>query len=296
MSFPIISGTRGTTEKRWSSTTASLILAVALALISPARALEPNPASLPANANDLLRVAVANEKLSQKNQYFAWTDRLQKPRGTVTKLMVDTPQGILARTVAVNDKALSPEERKQDDERINRLLDPKTMRDKAKKQRDDQQHIERLLFALPDAFQCEYAAATGHEDRNLRLECAPNPNFSPPNYESQILQGMKSVILIDREEKRISKIEGTLIKDVTFGWGFLARLNRGGHIEITQARVADRHWGITGMQLEFAGRIVIVKPLNIVQSEACFDYRAVPKMNVSQALDFLRNTPIKASH
>ena len=168
------------------------------------------------------------------------------------------------------------------------------MRDKAKKQHDDQQHIERLLFALPDAFLCEYAA-TGREDRNLRLECAPNPNFSPPNYESQILQGMKSVILIDREEKRISKIEGTLIKDVTFGWGFLGRLNRGGHIEITQARVADRHWSITGMQLEFAGRIVIVKPLNIAQSEACFDYRAVPKMNVSQALDFLRNTPTKAS-
>jgi hypothetical protein len=266
----------------------------AIALISPALALSPHPAEAPAKANDLLRVAIANEKLSAKNQYFAWTDRLQKPRGTVTKLMVDTPQGILARTVAINDKPLSAEERKQDDERINRLLDPKTMHDKAKRQRDDQQHIERLLFALPNAFLCEYAAP-GHEDRNLRLECAPNPDFSPPNYESQILQGMKSVILIDREEKRISKIEGTLIRDVTFGWGFLAKLNRGGHIEITQARVADRYWSITGMQLAFAGRIVIVKPLNVVQSETCSDYRAVPKMNVAQALEFLRNAPAKPS-
>jgi len=265
-----------------------------LALTPPVLALPPDMAEAPSKANDLLRVAIENEKLSEKNQYFAWVDRLQKPRGTVTKLMVDTPQGILARTVAVNDRALSPDERKQDDERINRLLDPKTMRDKAKKQRDDQQHIERLLFALPDAFQCEYAAS-GREDRNLRLECTPNPNFSPPNYESQILQGMKTVVLIDREEKRISKIEGTLTRDVTFGWGFLARLNRGGHIEITQAKVASGHWGITGMQLTFAGRIVIVKPLNIAQSEACFDYRAVPKMNVSQALEFLRNTPIKPS-
>jgi len=103
------------------------------------------------------------------------------------------------------------------------------------------------------------------------------------------------VILIDREEKRISRIEGTLIRDVTFGWGFLARLDRGGHIEITQARVADRHWSITGMQLAFAGRIVIVKPLNVAQSETCSDYRAVPKMSVAQALEFLRNAPAKPS-
>ena len=33
---------------------------------------------------------------------------------------------------------------------------------------------------------------------------------------------MKTVILIDREDKRIARIEGTLFKDVTFGWGFSA--------------------------------------------------------------------------
>jgi hypothetical protein len=267
---------------------------MAFALISPALAGNPDLAEAPSEPNDLLRRAVAKEKLGDKDEYFAWMDRLQKPRGTVTKLMVDTPQGILARTLAVNDKPLSAEERQQDDDRINRLLDDRAMRDKAKKQREDQQHIERLLLALPDAFQCQYATAD-HDDSNLRLECAPNPRFSPPNYESQILQGMKTVILIDRKEKRIARIEGTLFKDVTFGWGFLGRLNRGGHIEITQARVADNHWGMTRMDLTFVGRIVVVKPFNIAETEASWDYRSVPRMSVAQALEFLRNTPTKAS-
>jgi hypothetical protein len=263
-----------------------------LALISPALA-SPADGGPALKANDLLRQAVANEDLNGRDDYYTWIDRVQKPRGSVTKLMVNTPQGILGRTVALNDKALTTEERQQDDERTHRLLDPQKMREKSKKQQEDQQHIERLLLALPDAFQCEYASSA-HEGHNLRLECSPNPNFSPPNYESQILQGMKSVILIDREEKRIAWIEGTLFKDVTFGWGFIGRLNRGGHIEITQSRVAGKHWGLTRMQLYFEGRVIVVKPLKVEQTQTSWDYRPVPRMNVEQALEFLHNSPVEA--
>jgi hypothetical protein len=291
MSFQVArNAARNAAGSRFRLRTAKLTLALAVALISPALASHPDLAEPASKANDLLRLVVANEKLSGRDDYYAWMDRLQKPRGSVTKLMVDTPQGILARTVAFNDKALSAEERQQDDERVNRLLDPEKMREKTKKQRDDQQHIERLLSALPDAFQCEYATAV-HEDRNLRLECAPNPRFSAPNYESQVLQGMNAVIVIDREDKRIARIEGTLFKDVTFGWGFLGRLNRGSHIEITQARTDGRHWNITRMQLTFEGRIIVVKPLSIVQTETFWDYRAVPGMTVAQALEYLHKTP-----
>jgi hypothetical protein len=268
--------------------TARLIFVIALALISPALASPPDGGE--PKANDLLRQAIANEKLGARDDYYSWIDRVQKPRGSVTKLMVNTPQGMLARIIALNDRALTPDEHRQDDERTRHLLDPEKMREKAKKQQEDQQHIERLLYALADAFQCEYALS-GHDDRNLRLECSPNPNFSPPNYESQVLQGMKTVILIDREDKRIARIEGTLFKDVTFGWGFIGRLNRGGHIEITQSRVVGKHWGITSMRLTFEGRIIVVKQLTIQETQTSWDYRPVPRMTVAQALEFLRNSP-----
>jgi hypothetical protein len=271
--------------------TARLIFVIALALISPALASPPDGGE--PKANDLLRQAIANEKLSRRDDYYAWIDRVQKPRGSVTKLMVNTPEGMLARIIALNDHALTPDERRQDDERTRHLLDPEKMREKAKKQQEDQQHIERLLFALADAFQCAYAPS-GHDDRNLRLECSPNPKFSPPNYESQVLQGMKTVILIDREDRRIARIEGTLFRDVTFGWGFIGRLNRGGHIEITQSRVVGKHWGVTWMQLTFEGRVIVVKPLNIQETQTSWDYRSVPRMTVAQALEFLRNSSAQA--
>ncbi len=103
-----------------SARAANMILAVLLALVAPGRA-----ATQPSSADDLLRQAVAKEKAASKDAgYYAWTDRVQKPRGSVTKLMVTTPQGILSRTVAINDRPLTADERKTDDQRINRLLAP----------------------------------------------------------------------------------------------------------------------------------------------------------------------------
>jgi hypothetical protein len=263
------------------------VLVVAIATLSPplARADEVGKPGL--QANDLLRQAVAKEQNGANSEYFAWMDRVQKPHGSITKFMVNTPQGILSRTIAIDDQPLSPDERRQDDERDNRLLDAEKMREKAKKQHDDQQHIERVLLALPDAFDCDYSSAS-HEERSLLMECSPNPKFSPPNYESQVLLGMKAEIEIDRQEKRITRIAGTLFKDVTFGWGLLARLDRGGHIEINQSKVTGKHWGITHMQLDFDGRLIVVKPLHMEETESSWNYRPVAGMSVAQALEFLR--------
>jgi hypothetical protein len=264
------------------------VLALVIATLSPplARADEVGKPGL--QANDLLRQAVAKEQNAANSEYFAWMDRVQKPHGSITKFMVNTPQGILSRTVAIDDQPLSADERRQDDERDNRLLDAEKMREKAKKQQEDQQHIERLLLALPDAFDCDYSSAS-HEERSLLMECSPNPKFSPPNYESQVLLGMKAEIEIDREEKRITRIAGTLFKDVTFGWGLLARLDRGGRIEINQSKVTGKHWGITHMQLDFDGRLIVVKPLHMEETESSWNYRPVPAMSVAQALEFLRS-------
>jgi hypothetical protein len=270
-------------------------LLLVLALAAAAQASGGDYSQPPLRPGELLSQAVANEKAGEKDDYYAWTDRLQKPRGSVTKLMVKTPEGILARTIAYNDKPLSAVERQQDDARINPLLDASKMREKASKQQEDQRHIERLLMALPDAFLCEYSAGE-HEEHTLRLNCSPNPRFSPPNYETQILQGMKAVIFIDRDDKRVARIEGTLFKDVTFGWGFLGRLNRGGHIEITQSKVAGRHWGLTRMNLVFDGRIVMIKPLHVEETELSWDYRPVPGMTVAQALQYLKSAPTQTSH
>ena len=65
--------------------------------------------------------------------------------------------------------------------------------------------------------------------------------------------------------------------------------SRGGRIEINQSKVTPKHWGITHMQLNFDGRLIVVKPLHIEETESSWNYRPVPGMTVAQALEFLRS-------
>lgn len=261
---------------------AARLAAAVFLLVAPALA---QPAAMP--ANELLRRAVANELHAENSHYYAWTDRLDKPRGSVTKLMVSTPHGILARSVNYNGRALSADERRQEDERIDRLLDPANMKEKQHKQHDDQQRIERLLAAMPDGLLCDYAQAA--DEHTLRLECSPNPHYSPPNYESQILAAMRATILIDRQQQRIASLHATLIRDVGFGWGFVGKLNRGGHLELEQVKVAGDHWRIARLHMTFEGRLLLLKPLHIEETESAWEYRMVPAMTVPQAVEYLRN-------
>jgi hypothetical protein len=273
-----------------------LLSAVALlaAIGSPSLA---RPAQLPSttiSANELLREAVANEKANANKAYMAWVDRVERPRGSITKLMVNTPEGLIARVVAFDDRPLSSAQRQQEDVRLERLLDPAVMHEKAGKQREDERRVERVLAALPDAFRCEYSGPQP-QAATVRLDCLPNPKFSPPNYETQVLVGMKGEILIDRNERRLTRIAGTLFKDVTFGWGIFGRLKRGGHIEIEQSKVLPNHWSITLMAMHFHGKIMLLKSLHVDQTETCTNFEPVPEMNVAQALEFLRNAQTPAA-
>jgi hypothetical protein len=48
--------------------------------------------------------------------------------------------------------------------------------------------------------------------------------------------------------------------------------------------------------LTFEGRILVVKPLKVEETDTSWNYQPVPKMTVGEALEFLRNNSVKASH
>ncbi len=242
---------------------------------------------------ELVRKAIANEERNPKSaRFYTWTDRVVKPKGSQTRQMVETPDGLISRLLAINNEPLTPEQRKADDDRINRLLDPAKMREKAKQQREDEQHTQRLLRALPAAFNYEYAGSetTPQGHHVVKLDFSPNPNFAPPDRETQIYTGMKGQVWIDTHAMRLAKIDGTLFRDVDFGLGILGRFYKGGRFVLEQGDVGNGHWDTTRMQTKFDGRIVLVKHLHIEVTETEWDFRPVPKMNVRQALEMLRKS------
>jgi len=275
------------------ATAALLTIAVAVCLsgaLGEAEVPHNQPSMPPV---ELVRKAVANEMEHPKTaRFYMWTDRVVKPKGSQTKQMVETPDGIIARLVAINDQPLTPEQRKADDNRIDRLLDPAKMRAKAAQQKEDEQHGQKLLRALPEAFNYAYAGTetTPQGHQVIKLDFSPNPNFAPPDHETQVFQGVQGHLWIDTRVMRVAKIDGTLFRDVDFGWGVLGRLDKGGSFVVEQADVGNGHWDTTRMELKFDGRILMVKRLHIEETETERDFRPVPEMSVQQALEMLRKS------
>ena len=270
-----------------------LSLVLAALLLAVGAWAGPQEAKLPPNAKDLVRQAMQHELKPPENQgeYFAWRTRTVKPNRTTLKQYVETPEGLLARVLTVNDKPLSPEDRAKEDARNNRLLDPKQMQQKHKEQQEDETRTKRMVAALPDAFIYQYVGTeekNGHTMANLKF--TPNPDFKPPTRESLVFQGMEGTMTIDATAMHLAKIDGTMVKDVSIGWGIIGHLDKGGHFVVEQKEIDKDNWQITTMRLDFSGKALIFKSIRIDETDISTDFRKVPSMTVGQALEFLKKT------
>lgn len=247
---------------------------------------------------ELVRQTVQSEIRSNNgNAKFMFKDHKQTPRGSQVKLIVETAQGTAGMLVAVDGKPLTPPERQAEEARLDGLAhNPAELRKKQKSEREDSDQTNRIMKALPDAFIFEPdGKETGSEgtgnpgDELVRLKFRPNPKYIPPTHTEQVLTGMSGYVLIDANRKRIAKIDGTLFREVGFGWGILGRLDKGGRFVVQQGTVRDNNWEVTRMDLSFTGRELLFKKL-LIKSDECFsDFRPAPaNLTFAQAVELLK--------
>ena len=241
---------------------------------------------------ELVRRAAANEITANNAPiYFMFKDRDEEKGHSITKAVIQTPQGGLLRTIAINDKPLTPEQRAKDDQKLRKFAnDPEARRKRRQATKEEDQRDSLMLTSLPDAFLYTYAGEQPGPNGSplVRLIFKPNPKFNPPNHETMVYQGMQGDMLIDPRAARFAKIDGTLFKDVDFGWGILGRLYKGGKFLIEQKEVGGGHWEMVRQTLQFNGRILLVKPLTISSTETTYDFRPVPaNITTAQALELL---------
>jgi len=276
--------------------TPSRILFAALMLTADRWSAAEGPPAVP--PHELVRQVVANEvKTDDQTVKYMFRERKETPNGSQTKLMVQTRDAMVGMVVAINDQPLSLEQRRAELGRIQRFVnDPEELERKRKKEREDSERVQRILKALPDAFLYEYNGTEAGRpgvgkpgDQLFRLKFRPNPNYEPPTRVEQVLTGMQGIVLIDGQEQHIARIDGTLLKDVSFGWGILGHLDRGGHFLVDQADISDNNWAITRMELALTGKIFFFKNLNMKSTEVYSDFRPVPAdLTFAQGVELLK--------
>ena len=267
-------------------------VAVAVVVLLAGASSVPQQQKLDMDPLELVRRAAKNEiKATEYNQYFMYRDHVDYKTHSITKEVIETPQGGLGTTIAINGQPLTPEQRAKDNQKLEKFAnDPEARRKKELASKEEDQRDRLMLTSLPDAFLYTYAGTEKgpNGDELVHLTFTPNPNFSPPNHETRVYEGMQGDMLIDRTAMRIAKIDGTLFKDVEFGWGILGRLYKGGKFYIEQRDVGGGRWETVRQTLQFTGKILMVKSLNIYSTETATDFRPVPaNLTVAQALGLL---------
>jgi hypothetical protein len=256
-------------------------------LVSPGGCLaqESNP-SVTLSPAGLVRAAVDHEVAAANDTSVKhmFRSRKQNPRGSQTKLYVETREALAGMVIAYNDQPLTPQQQQGEQDHLNGVgSDPEQLRRKAAREKEDTEHTLRIVKALPDAFLFEYDStkqSSVEPGKNagsmVRLKFHPNPNYDPPSRVEQVLVGMQGYVVIDAAAHRVATIDGTLFKDVTFGWGVLGHLDQGGHFLVQQADLGDGTWSITHMSLSFTGKVLLFKSISITSDEDFSDFRQVP--------------------
>jgi hypothetical protein len=249
----------------------------------------------PAEGKALVDTALANElRAAQDASHpMRYTLRKTSPRLTTTKEIFETSDGLVARLTSINDQPLSPADEDKEDSRLNELLgDPGKQRHRKQAEDADAGRALMVLRVLPNAFLYQYAGAgEGPAGPVQKFTFRPNPDFSPPNLETQILTEMTGEIWIDANHTRVVRLQGRLQQDVDFGWGVLGRLYKGGWIVIDQADVGTGCWRIVHFQMQMSGRVVFrTRVFDTTEDQTHFAPLPVG-LSYQKAIETLRRDP-----
>src|ERR1022692_755121 len=156
---------------------------------------------------ELVREAVQNEIKASKDDaaHFLFRGTKTTPQGSTTRLYVETKEATAGLVIAYNGKALTPEQRRAEEARVERFIHhPEELKKKRDQERENADRTLRIVRAMPDAFLFENAGeergsgGIGRAGEPLvKLSFRPNPRYQPPSHVEEILTGMQGYVLLD---------------------------------------------------------------------------------------------------
>ncbi|MGC1782723.1 MAG: hypothetical protein WA708_09405 [Acidobacteriaceae bacterium] len=262
---------------------ASCAVALAVASVCSANAQSPS-------AQQLAQQVINNELAANRNDHTHWMyrDADKTPSKDIVKLVVETQQATVSKTIELNGRPLTPQQQTQDHAKMENIVNDPSVRAKQKKSssHDDAQAVA-MMQMLPNAFLWSYA---GEWNGDVTLHFKPNPAFQPPTYASRVFAAMAGDMVIDAKQKRLKMLTGTLIQPVEFGWGLLGKLEQGGTFRVVRSEVAPGDWEITQTHVHIQGHALIFKSISEQEDETTSNYKPTPpSLTLSQAVQMLQD-------
>jgi hypothetical protein len=270
----------------------SILLALAFASVASAQ----SPPAAPIDAASLMRRAVQHQMDADKSHHpMRYLVHKTDARRDTTKQIVETADGDVARLVAIDDKPLSPEADRAELDRLDTLAaHPEMQQRRHRSEQKDAARVSHLLSLLPEAFLYRYDGVVPcSSGQCLRLSFTPNPRFTPPDLESNMLRGIAGEMWVDPAQERLARLDGHFIADVDFGFGIIGKLNKGGKFFLELTDVGGRDWELTRLALHVNGRALLVKSLSFQIDEEASRFAPVPPgLKYRDAIQLLKKSPL----
>jgi hypothetical protein len=211
-----------------------------------------------------------------------------------TKEIVETKDGDVARIIAVNGQAPSGAVNQAELNRLQILAGRPDLQEKRHVgEQKDAARVNSVMGMLPDAFlyRVEAVVACG-SGKCYQMSFTPNPKWTPPNMEADLLRGVAGKVWIDVAQERLTKLDAHFVADANFGWGILARVDKGGEIVLEQADIGGGEWELTGMKMNLVGKALMVKTIRIQIQEEMSGFTPMREgMGYRQAIEMLEKWP-----
>ncbi len=169
-------------------------------------------------------------------------------KGETVRETIESKEGSIARLIERNGQPLTVEENAAERDRLQAILDsPDAVQHRMRREAGSRSYAIELLRNMAKAMQWSYVpgqpqlpdAATPA----VVLDFKPDRNFKPPSLITEGLTGIAGRVWIDAASHCVTRIQGSILHPVDFGWGgVLARIKEGGSIELEQRKANDRRW------------------------------------------------------
>jgi len=244
------------------------------------RAQQPDPMSL-------IRKAVENDKANDKKaREYMYTEReeTKTKQGNGFKTEVRTKEVFVLyghemhRLVAKDDKPLSDKDAKKEEERIAKLTEKyrnesdSEHRKQEEKREKEREQERKFLDEVAQAYDFTIRGVESIAGREAWVISAePRRDFHPQSKEAKILPKIRFKAWIDKEETEWVRVDADVIDNITFGL-FLAKLDKGAHLTLEQARINDEIWLPQHVAVTADARLLF-KHFDITSDTTYRDYR-----------------------
>jgi hypothetical protein len=244
--------------------------------------------------------AVNEQHIINDDGSFPLRYRIRKvdAKNDVTRDIIESRQGSVARLVQRNGQPLTAQEDAAERARLTGMLaSPSDFIKHHKRDNAARGYSMDLVREMPRAMIYTYTPDQPQRpnaaDPEVVIDFTPDPHYKPPSLITDILTGLQGRVWIDRNSLRVTRVEGRVLHPVDFGWGMLARIYPGGTVEFEQANAGGDRWAYSHLRENLTIREMMVKTVKEHTDMDAADFKILPApVSYQEAIRILLATPL----